>query len=218
MSERGRFRKLFDENGAWALQILVGLAINRIKLIFIRCLLGDRTIYFQAPPRILGRRAIVFGARFTCGRDAWIEAVIDNDRGEHTLLHIGNDVAASDCVHLAAARSIVIGDNVLIGSGVLITDHAHGDYGALGCVPDVPPKERPLHVKGPVRIGKNVWLGDGVRVLSGVSIGDNAVIAANTVVREDVPANCVYGSSAPNRPFRIYDATAARWTRPENPP
>jgi acetyltransferase-like isoleucine patch superfamily enzyme len=69
-----------------------------------------------------------------------------------------------------------------------------------------------------VLIGKNVWLGDGVRVLSGVCIGDNAVIAANTVVRDDVPENCVYGATETGRPIRVYDSAGARWTRPGNNP
>lgn len=213
-----RLRKLFDENGPWAIQILAGLALNRLRLVLIRWLLRDRQIYFQGPPRILGRRAIVFGERFTCGKGSWIEAIIDDDQPGRPRLVIGNGVAASDYFHVAAVHSVTIGDNVLIGSGVLITDHGHGSYGNGGDAPSVPPNRRPLHVKGPVRIGKNVWLGDGVRVLSGVSIGDNAVIAANTVVRDDVPESCVFGAPESGRPIRVYDSAGARWTRPGNNP
>ena len=51
--------------------------------------------------------------------------------------------------------------------------------------------ERDLHSKGAVVIGKNVWIGDKVSILSGVTIGDNAVIGANSVVTKSVPEGCI---------------------------
>tara|TARA_R110002124_G_C8974716_1_gene515912 strand:+ start:69394 stop:70011 length:618 start_codon:yes stop_codon:yes gene_type:complete len=43
----------------------------------------------------------------------------------------------------------------------------------------------------PINIGKNVWVGTGVRIHKGVSIGDNSIVGANAVVTKDVPANCI---------------------------
>ncbi len=47
--------------------------------------------------------------------------------------------------------------------------------------------------KGAVIIKDNVWVGEGVAILSGVTIGENAIIATNAVVTKDVPANSVVG-------------------------
>ncbi|QHC09995.1 hypothetical protein GRF56_08880 [Aeromonas veronii] len=53
------------------------------------------------------------------------------------------------------------------------------------------PNERPLVSKGPIVIGKNVWIGDGAVILANVKIGDGAIIAANSVVNRDVPPHSV---------------------------
>ena len=52
------------------------------------------------------------------------------------------------------------------------------------------PLKREIFSKGPIRIGDNVWIGDEVTILSGVNIGNNSVIAANSVVTKDVPDDC----------------------------
>ena len=91
--------------------------------------------------------------------------------------------------HITCINHIRIGDSVLTGKWVTITDNDHGttDKESL-CSP---PINRPLFSKGPVIIGKNVWIGDKATILSGVTIGDGAVIAANAVVTKDVPAYSV---------------------------
>ena len=48
-------------------------------------------------------------------------------------------------------------------------------------------------VPAPIRLGKNVWVGSHATILAGVTVGDNAVIAAGAVVAKDVPANTVVG-------------------------
>lgn len=70
-----------------------------------------------------------------------------------------------------------------------ITDNGHGDtdYETLQQVPI----NRRLHSKGDVTIGNNVWIGDKATILPAVTIGDGAVIAANSVVTKDVPAYSV---------------------------
>lgn len=91
--------------------------------------------------------------------------------------------------HITCINSITIGDNFLSGKWVTITDNSHGstDIGEL----DTPPMLRNLVSKGPVVIGNNVWIGDKVTILPGVTIEDGAIVAANTVVTKDVPAYCV---------------------------
>lgn len=83
----------------------------------------------------------------------------------------------------------MIGNNVLTGPDVLITDNAHGE--AKRKWMDIHPSFRPLYSKGEVVIGDNVWIGQGAMIMPGVHIGDGAIIAANSVVTQDVPAYCV---------------------------
>ena len=90
--------------------------------------------------------------------------------------------------HIGCIESVEIGKNVLLGSKVYITDHFHGNITADDV--DVPPQERTLSSK-PVRIGNNVWIGDNVTVLPGVSLGDNVIVGANAVVTHSFPANTV---------------------------
>ncbi len=77
----------------------------------------------------------------------------------------------------------------MIASNVYISDHFHGyiKKEELG----IPPAKRKLSTKGAVIINKNVWIGDGVCILSGVTIGENTIIGANSVVTKSVPANSV---------------------------
>lgn len=93
--------------------------------------------------------------------------------------------------HISAINMISIGDGFLSGKWVSIIDNDHGetDFATL----KLKPTDRPLVSKGPIIIGNNVWIGDKATILSGVTIGDGAVIAANSVVTKDVPPYCVVG-------------------------
>ena len=72
---------------------------------------------------------------------------------------------------------ITIGDGALIGHQVVLATLNH----------DLNPERRKSMKAAPIVIGKNVWIGAHATVLAGVSIGDNAVIAAGAVVTKDVP-------------------------------
>lgn len=91
--------------------------------------------------------------------------------------------------HIGAINQVVIGDNLLTGSNVYITDHNHGKSGIEDCI--LPPLQRKLFSHGAVEIGKNVWLGNNVVIMPNVKIGDGVVIGANAVVTKDIPEYCV---------------------------
>lgn len=112
------------------------------------------------------------------------------------VINIGCNCHIGEYNHITSINSINIGNNVLMGRYVLITDHSHGNTeGDM----NLPPKERPLRTKGSISIGNNVWIGDKVTILSGVSIGDGAIIGANSVVTKDVePMTIVGGIPARN--------------------
>ena len=101
--------------------------------------------------------------------------------GKHTT--IGKNVFINfDCVFLDLG-GITIEDNVLIAPKVSLLSEGH----------PVSPSERQSLVPGHIHIKKNAWIGAGATILPGVTIGENAVVAAGAVVSKDVPANTIVG-------------------------
>ena len=96
--------------------------------------------------------------------------------------------------HITANLRIEIGDNVLTGKRVTISDNNHGnsEKETLGQAPRL----REVVSKGHIRIGNNVWIGENSVVLSGVTIGDGAIIAAGAIVTKDVPPYAIVGGNA----------------------
>lgn len=134
-------------------------------------------------------------------------------RGSPPVLCIGCHVQINDSVHIGAIEQVVIGDHTLIASRVFISDHNHGNYQIRdsASAPDIPPAERPLSSK-PVHIGRNVWLGEQVCILPGVTIGDGVIVGANSVVTHDIPKNSIAAGN-PARVIRVFDASSQTWKR-----
>ena len=104
-------------------------------------------------------------------------------------LKIGNNCRFGDDSHITAANYIQIGDNLLTGKKVLITDNSHGKISFDEM--KIPPLQRPIISKGSVIIGNNVWIGESAAILPGVTVGDSAIIAAHAVVTHNVPKNSI---------------------------
>lgn len=121
---------------------------------------------------------------------AWSEYI---DERFTPILTIGKDGNFGAFNHITCINRVEIGDNCLTGKWVTISDNNHGttDFDTL----HEAPVKRKLYTKGPVIIGNNVWIGDKATILGGVTIGDGAVIAANSVVTKDVPAYSVVGGN-----------------------
>ena len=102
---------------------------------------------------------------------------------EHAEIKIGDNCGFTAVV-IGAAQSIVIGNNVLVGSNVLITDT---DWHSLKGVN----RELNFAINKPVNISDNVFIGYSSTILKGVSIGKNSVIGANSVVTKDIPADVI---------------------------
>lgn len=98
---------------------------------------------------------------------------------------VGKNCHIGEYNHFSSYEHIEIGDGLLTGRYVLITDNSHGLFG--GKDKNIPPHERAIVSKGPIIIGKNVWLGDCVAIMANVTIGDGAIVAAHSVVTHDVP-------------------------------
>ena len=166
-------------------------------------------------PRLLGLSHMQVGTDFHAGDALWLEAVVAYGEGPamqfQPRLTIGRSARLSDNVHIGCLNRITIGDHLLCGSRVLISDHSHGRYsGPDASDPAVPPAQRPLLSVAPVRIGNNVWLGDGVAVLAGAEIGDGCVIGANAVVTGPIPAGTL-AVGAPARALPRSNPQARTW-------
>ena len=96
---------------------------------------------------------------------------------------IGKNVFINSGCHFQDQGGITLGDGTLIGHNVVLTTLNHG----------LSPDDRGTLYPAPVIIGKNVWIGANATVVPGVTIGNNAIIAAGAVVTKDVPENAVVG-------------------------
>jgi acetyltransferase-like isoleucine patch superfamily enzyme len=150
------------------------------------------TSLITCPIIILGEKYISIGEKVFIGARAVLTAwdKYRDDRFNPQII-IGNCVSIGEDSHITAINKIVIGNNVLMGKKITITDNSHGKmvYNQLS----IPPVKRPLFSKGPVVIEDNVWIGDKATILPDVRIGRNSIIAANAVVTKDIPENCVAG-------------------------
>lgn len=108
-----------------------------------------------------------------------------NENENEPQIIFGNNCLIRRGSHITALNSIIIGDNLLTGTNVLITDNSHGktDFESLR----IPIRGKRIVSKGGVIIGNNVWLGNNVCVMPGVTIGNCVIIGANSVVTHDIP-------------------------------
>ncbi len=96
-------------------------------------------------------------------------------------INLGKNVFINSGCRFQDQGGIFIGDDVLVGHNVIIATLNHG----------FKPENRADLIPAPVRIGNKAWIGSGSIILPGITIGENAVVAAGSVVAKDVPANTV---------------------------
>ena len=162
------------------------------------------------PIDLRGKKYIKISKGFTTGVGCRLEAY---PLHKNKTLFIGENFQMNDYVHITAMESVVIGNNVLLASKIYISDCSHGSYSGdvFDSHPDLIPKERKMHSK-PVLIEDNVWLGEFVSVLPGVSIGKGTIVGANSVVSKSLPAY-VIAVGAPARPVKKYNFETQRWEK-----
>lgn len=182
------------------------LAINviRTKILFPKA----RIIRF--PFDLRGKKYISILEGFTTGIGCRLEAYPE---GENDVLHIGRNVQINDYVHISALKNVRIGDNVLIASKVFISDLNHGSYGNndIHDSPNTPPNDRKLYAE-PVVIEENVWLGESVSVLPGVTIGKVSIVGANSVVSRSLPPY-VIAVGTPAKPIKRFNFENQKWEK-----
>lgn len=163
------------------------LYTERMKKVFAS--VGDNA-YIMSNIYVHGGQKIIIGNNFYCYWGVRIETYsCHNGMKFNPQIIIGNNVSINPDCHIGAINRIEIHDGVLMASRVFITDHFHGKINREELL--VSPQKRILFAKGTVIIKKNAWLGEGVAVMPGVTIGENSVIGANAVVTKDIPDNSI---------------------------
>lgn len=107
-------------------------------------------------------------------------------------LEIGNNVSLHEYCYLDALGTISIGSDVSIAHNcsLISFEHSYSDT-------DIPFKYQPI-VKKQIKLGNNIWLGCGVRILGGSSIENNCIVAASSVTKGNLSSNTIY-AGAPAR-------------------
>jgi len=165
----------------------------------------------RLPFILRGKRYIDFGHGLTTGFGCRFEAYF-NLKSKKTLI-FGENVQLNDHVHITAMNKVFIGDNVLMASKIYISDCSHGFYSGeeMDSSPEQHPIDRSYNISE-VIIEDNVWLGEFVSVLPGVTIGKGAIIGSNSVVTKDIPANTIAVGS-PAKVIKKYNFETKKWER-----
>lgn len=116
------------------------------------------------------------------GEGCYIEPPLHANWGGHHV-HFGKNIYANFNLTLVDDTHIYVGDYTMFGPNVTVATAGHPIDPAL--------REQGYQYNAPVRIGKNCWIGAGVIIVPGITIGDNVVVGAGSVVTKDLPDNVV---------------------------
>lgn len=162
------------------------------KVIRPRSVLNPECIQFAQGCRIMD------GARIQCYKDF-------GGRQYHPKFLLGTGSIIGYNFTALVADELCIGKDTILASNVMITTENHG----MDPESDIPYHAQPL-VTGPVVIGEGCWIGEDVKIMPGVTIGDKCVIAAGAVVTKDIPA-CSIAAGVPAKVIKQYDFQSHRW-------
>lgn len=123
----------------------------------------------------------------------WMLPPFYTDFGKN--IRVGRDVFINHCCEFMDRGGITLEDRVLIGPRVNLITINH----------PVQPSRRRSTFCAPILIKRNAWIGAAASIMPGVTIGENAIVAANAVVAEDVPPNVIVGG-IPAKIIKTFDA------------
>ena len=215
MSKLQRLLRPFRTDPAWwAAGIVVSRVLDAMRHSLVSAAVGAADLRIGRGSTLRGLKHVRFGRSFHARGAVWIEAVCGYGSQSFTpMITIGDNVSASDDLHITCIDRISIGNGVLFGSRVFVSDHNHGRYrGQSPSSPDEPPAQRELGGGGPVTIEDNAWMGDNVIIVGPVVIGKSAVVGANSVVRGDVAAFTMV-AGIPAVPIKAYNFETSSWSK-----
>lgn len=129
--------------------------------------------------------------------DRGVTLLASGDPLPHAKIQVGSGTYINRNTFIDASLLVSIGCQSAIGPNCYITDHDHGTE------LDLPPLAQPL-ISKPTQIGDRVWLGANVTVLKGVTIGNDAIIGAGSIVTKDIPERAI-AVGAPAKVIRYRD-------------
>ncbi len=148
----------------------------------LKCL--DRLYDFNMTrPTEMNKRMTLLKEMFAeIGENCYIEPPFhSNFGGAH--VHFGNNIYANFSLTCVDDTHIYVGDNTMFGPNVTVATAGHP------ILPEL--RAKGYQYNAPVHIGKNCWIGAGALILPGITIGDNVVVGAGSVVTKDLPSNVV---------------------------
>ena len=170
-----------------------------------KCQCISRKIKVGNGVRIFHPENISFGKNVEILQEAVFAPFARKNKKFPSKIIVGNNVHFGVQDRIAAANQVVIEDDVLFAAFVHITDHSH-EFHEVG----KPILNQGIYSKGPVTIKRGAWLAFGCHILSGVTVGEYSVVAANAVVTKDVPAYSVVAGN-PAKVISRYDFNAKQW-------
>lgn len=171
---------------------------------------GYNARIIRLPFFIRGKKFIRWEKGFTTGVGCRLEAFSSN---KVMVMKFGNNVQLNDYVHITAMKCVSVGNNVLMASKIYISDCVHGFYNGnkYDSSPLTFPIERKYQIKA-VIIEDNVWLGESVCVLPGVTIGKGSIIGALSVVTKSIPPYSIAVGN-PARVIKKFNFDTNKWER-----
>jgi acetyltransferase-like isoleucine patch superfamily enzyme len=176
--------------------------------------------FFQALVRTLYSQPLLQGRCASVGRNVSVDGLPYVEG--HAEIHIGDDVWLGGKISISSGRfldrpQLIIKDRaqiswnvaIVVNREVIIEEDARISYDCRISDSDGHPREADLRAANapialrdirPVRIGRNAWIGNGSHIMKGVTIGEGAIIGANSVVIGDIPAYCL----ALGNPAEVY--------------
>ena len=173
-----------------------------LKLIFS----GSKNFSIGSGMMINKRKYLRIGNNTHIGRDSrFLFVKCYGGQSYNPSVEIGSNVSIGNRFSALSAAKIVIEDNALIASDVLITSENHGmDPEITDSYATTPLDAREVH------IGKGCWLGEKVSIMPGVTLGERTIVAANAVVTKSFPDHCIIGG-IPAKIIKKYDFEGHRW-------
>lgn len=152
-----------------------------IKIFLYKIIYFNR-IHFNTIPKVNSsiKLAIKNGSKLLFGVNFRCRNCVSFRLYDKSIVSIGNNCFFNDGCSINARKKITIGNNVKFGHNVIVIDNDH-DY----------KNDMDNYVCDEIKIGNNVWIGANCVILKGVTIGDDSIIAAGTIINKDVDCNTI---------------------------
>jgi len=160
---------------------------------------SPKNVVIELPRRLGNTNRIYMGDDIWIGPDCLIFAITEYptkpmqdpqdkkiNQTFDPVIKIGNRVTATGGLQIVAHKEITIEDDVMFASNINITDGLHGYENA-----NKPYKYQNMFKIAPITIRRGCWIGQNVIILPGVTIGELAIVGANSLVTENIPEKCI---------------------------